>query len=161
MRKLAVVMMLFAACASAPPRDDVRITILHAGRFSSEDPVVLYTETPGPLARPTAPLHMPRFIEETDTVPAHIMATFGYVFTADAAGDAPLNLTIRLRHPRTVNATTGRSSNEDVWHVHPKPGQERAAIVRLDRPADLQPGDWTFTVEDGSRVLASRTFHLH
>jgi hypothetical protein len=106
--------------------------------------------------------HGNKVVETTTRVPACLGTKFGIVFSAlGAAGGTPLDVTEVYRFPRSGLRKPGALApiHEALWDRWLVPGTVGHGIwYSFDNPWELVPGEWTFELRDGIRLLASKTF---
>ena len=161
MRRLAVMLVLLAA---AGPVRAQTVDIIEYGAY------VTSGDSPSPDNKPDAvvelrSVHDPRFVEQTDVIPAQLCQRFGIRFVlrpgrgAGLGTGLPLPVEIHVEHPPLHNPD-GRSSDSEEWPVLLVPGVPSMAGFDFDQSWEIEAGTWTISVRLNGRVLASRAFEV-
>jgi hypothetical protein len=97
----------------------------------------------------------------TDRVRATVNTTFGIEYTVTGfPSNAEADVFVELLHPPIHNPHTGRTVAVERDPHHVLTGVPTYDDVRLDERWNVVPGNWTFRVLRGSRVLLEKTFHV-
>jgi hypothetical protein len=102
-----------------------------------------------------------KVVAATTRIPACLGIRFGIVFSTVGAFDGtPVTIRQIYRFPRSGLHRPGLSSPiyDSYFDRGLTPGMTYGLWYQFDHPWEIVPGDWTFEVRDGDRVLASKTF---
>ena len=162
MRPLPLLALLAAALPAGPAmaQDTPGVRIVEYGEFTALRDLT-------PLAKPEGATGVSsfgyaegiRFVRHTARIEAALCRRFGIYFMAAPPGqDAPLNITVRLTHPR-LTRPDGVTGTVETWPgvaaLWPSP-----TMFGFTEPWEVAPGTWTFALLDHGKVVAEQAFEV-
>lgn len=162
MRPLLAVALLAGAMPAVPARaqDAPNVRIVEYGEFTA-------LQDRAPLTKPEGATGVSsfayadgiRFVRHTTRIEAALCRRFGIYFMAAPPGQgAPLNVTVRLTHPR-LTRPDGVSGTVETWPgvavLWPSP-----TMFSFTEPWEAAPGTWTFALLENGKVVAEQAFEV-
>jgi hypothetical protein len=154
-----LVFCLMASNALAQTAGNYHFDVVAYGIISGTDGVPVSVSSSGIVHREGGMSHV---IQTTTRIPACIGTKFGFVFSiAGAPAGTRIHLSQLDKFP-----PSGLHKPDALFPIHEDrfeydiiAGTHRKAIYyAFDHPWELVPGEWTFELRDGYRLLASKTF---
>jgi len=90
-----------------------------------------------------------------DVVPAILGFAFGIRFRLEPDASLPPTRVV-VTHPPLGPSGLSQQS----WEFQPTPGGTALSLFSFDMPHELVPGDWSFSLTDGTRIYVQRTFSV-
>jgi hypothetical protein len=148
---------ILCGCQTAPVVTGAQL--IRYGVYRNE--TIWYTAGPQTSEGRIAVIGGKTLLRPTDTVRAKVNTTFGIEYTVTGfPSNADAAVVVELLHPPIYNPHTGRTVSVERDPHHVLTGVPTYDDVRLDERWNVVPGDWTFRVLRGSRVLLEKTFHV-
>ena len=104
----------------------------------------------------------PRLVSQTDQIPPKVGIAFGYTFTVTGKPDGALTeLIMEYSYPGLVEPGTNKTTHHQRFPVLGKISPNNFTCYIFEEEWELVPGKWIFSLKDGDRILAQKTFTVY
>ena len=102
----------------------------------------------------------PKMVRQTSTVRARLGTSFGFRYLVAGNEDTDMvHLKFRDSLPG-LQQPNGEVLDEVEYTIPVKVGEAHMCAYTFDESWELVPGEWTFSIRRGHRLLAKKTFHV-